>query len=100
MGALYLQITTDKTGAVARVDFLNKVADYVQEWIRNKIMGQHFGAGWQFHKALVMTFRAKDALPLVARPQVIERRSYSIRSGGCQTLKSSVKEFRLDPSAS
>lgn len=43
MGALYLDITTDKTGAVARVDFLNKVPDYLQEDIRKKIIGRHFG---------------------------------------------------------
>jgi hypothetical protein len=39
---VYLDITTDKTGAVARVDFLNKVPDDVQNWIRSEIMGRHF----------------------------------------------------------
>jgi hypothetical protein len=42
MGALYLDITTDKSGAVARVDFLNKVPDYMQEEVRSKIMGKYF----------------------------------------------------------
>jgi hypothetical protein len=44
MGALFLEITTDKTGAVARVDFLNHPPDYVQERIRKEIIGKHFGA--------------------------------------------------------
>jgi hypothetical protein len=43
MGAIYLDITTDKTGVVSRVDFLNKIPDYVQEKIRKEIMGKHFG---------------------------------------------------------
>jgi hypothetical protein len=40
---LYLDITTDKTGAVARVDFINKVPDDIQAWIRRETMGRHFG---------------------------------------------------------
>ena len=43
MGALCVDITTDKTGAVTRVDFLNKVPVEVQEEVRKKIMGRHFG---------------------------------------------------------
>ena len=50
---LYLDITTDKTGAVARVDFLNKVPDDVQNWIRREIMGHHFGAANHLYRRVV-----------------------------------------------
>jgi hypothetical protein len=40
---LYLDITTDNTGAVSRVEFINKVPADVQAWVRSKTIGQNFG---------------------------------------------------------
>lgn len=42
-GAVYVDVITDKTGAVARLDFLNNVPAEVQEWMRSKTLGRHFG---------------------------------------------------------
>ena len=42
-GAVYVDVITDTTGAVTRLDFLNSVPAEVQEWIRKKILGRHFG---------------------------------------------------------
>ena len=50
---LYLDITTDQTGAVSRVEFINKVPDDIQAWIRNKIMGRHFGIANHTYRRVV-----------------------------------------------
>jgi hypothetical protein len=50
---LYLDITTDKTGAVAHVDFINKVPVNVQAWIRHEIMGRHFGIANHAYRRVV-----------------------------------------------
>ncbi len=42
-GAVYLDITTDKTGSVEKVEFLNRVPQYVKDEITSKIMGRRFG---------------------------------------------------------
>ena len=43
MGAIYVNVITDETGAVARLDFLNEVPAEIQEDIRRKTLGRHFG---------------------------------------------------------
>jgi hypothetical protein len=50
---LYLDITTDKTGAVERVEFINKVPDNVQAWIQHEIMGHHFGIANHTYRRVV-----------------------------------------------
>jgi hypothetical protein len=42
-GAVYVDVITDKTGAVERLDFLNNVPAEIQKWIREKTLGHHFG---------------------------------------------------------
>lgn len=50
---LYLDITTDQTGAVSRVDFINKVPDNIQNWVRREIMGRHFGVANHTYRRVV-----------------------------------------------
>lgn len=50
---LYLDITTDQTGAVSRVEFVNKVPDDVQAWVRGKVMGKHFGIANHTYRRVV-----------------------------------------------
>jgi hypothetical protein len=42
-GTIYVDIETDKTGAVARLIFLNDVPIPIQEDIKKNTMGRHFG---------------------------------------------------------
>jgi hypothetical protein len=42
-GGIFVDVETDSTGAVARLIFLNKVPPEIQEWIRKKTLGRHFG---------------------------------------------------------
>jgi hypothetical protein len=42
-GSIYVDVTTDATGAVSRLEFINKVPVEIQEWIKRETLGKHFG---------------------------------------------------------
>ncbi|HEY0369533.1 MAG TPA: hypothetical protein VGC85_08050 [Chthoniobacterales bacterium] len=42
-GAIYVDVTTDEKGNVARLEFLNRLAPEIQEYIRKQTLGKHFG---------------------------------------------------------